>query len=260
MFGLSSRFLLGAALAFPISAFADAVVIYKQGDAQSAIEPATRAPVGNTQRIRNGETVSTGPGGRLTLKFDDGMVVALDESSTLKIADYRYQESMATATADQASFELKQGGIRVVTGDMAERSPNSVAVQGSHAKVNSRGPADFTVVLVNPMYLTVQSGTVVASNASGALALPAGSSVQIAGANAVPLNMTASAMPQAASSSIQSLQVAAGTPGGASIGAAGAAGTAAGAGVAVPAVTFGAAAAAAAIAGDGDDSSSTTHH
>ena len=253
------------AAALPLAAMAEGVILHKAGDVQSSTDPATRAPVAPGQRIRNGETVATGPGGATAIRFDDGLTVALNENTTLKVVEYRYRPAGSAASADRAAFELQEGAIRVVTGAMAERSRDALSVRGPHAELVSGGPTDFTVALVNPMYVTVNAGNVVAINGAGRTPLPQGSSVEILNGAATPLNVMPSNIPPAASGPMRSLQVATGTPGGPSGGAA--AGTAGAGGVGLgtlaPLAIFGAAAAAA-IGGSDDNpdsgGSSTTHH
>ena len=257
-----------AGLAFGSQALGAAQIFNKEGDVQSFREGTTSAPVGNRMRIEAGRTVSTGPGGKVILRFDDGMQVALNENTTVKIVEYKFRDASLAAKEDLATLELSRGAVRVVTGLMVERSPKAFMLRGPQAELQVRDAADFSVALVNPMYLAVHQGIVVMSNQAGRLALAQGSTVQIANANAVPLTMQASAMPQVATQAFQNLQVAGlTTPGAAASGAlpttAAASGT--GFGIGTPALFMGAAAAAAAGAlnSGGDDEgggSSTTHH
>ena len=243
-----------AALALPVAAYASAVIVNKRGDVQSAIAPATRAPVADNQRIPSGATVSTASGGSATLRFDDGLRIALGENTTLTIVDYGYVES-TPAGKNRAAFELQRGAVRVVTGYMVERHPGTFSLAAPQASITVREPTDFTVVLYNPMYLSVGSGSVVTANQAGRLALPQGSSISIAGANAVPVSVQAASLPSAASSALGNLQVAmVQAPGGAAAGAA-----AAGPWVAPTALAVSAAAIAAVAARSASAASATSH-
>jgi hypothetical protein len=248
-------------------AFAQAQVFGKEGDVQRASEGATPVPVGESERIAVGATVTTGPGGKVILRFPDGLQIAMNERSALRIAEYKYRDAALAAAEDKVVLELQRGAVRVVTGTMVERSSNAFTLHGPQANILLREPADFSVALVNPMYLSVHQGIVVVSNQAGRLGLAEGSTVSIANGNAVPATLQPSALPQAAGQAFQNLQLAGvTTPGAAASGAlpASAAGTAGGAGFGAAgliAVGVGAAAIAAGASGDDEPaSSSTTQH
>ena len=269
MFRMSSGLLacVMLALAMPTSALAVALVLNKQGDVQSAVAGGHPAPVAERQRIKEGSTVSTASGGKAILRFDDGLQIALEEGTTVRIVEYRYRDAMAAADEDRIVVELQRGAVRVVTGMMAERSPAAFSLRAPQADLTLRGPTDFIVALVNPMYLNVLQGTVVTSNAAGKLALAEGARVSIAGANAVPVTISAGALPTpaATATAMQNLQLAnVTTPGAAASGALPTGGAAAtgGVGLGTGAVFMGAAiaGAAGALSNDGEDAAATTHH
>ena len=267
MFRMSSGVLacVMLALAMPSSALAVALVLNKQGDVQSAVAGGHPAPVAERQRLKEGSTVSTASGGRAILRFNDGLQIALEEGTTVRIVEYRYRDAMGAASEDRIAVELQRGAVRVVTGMMAERSPGAFSLRAPQADLTLRGPTDFIVALVNPMYLSVLQGTVVTANAAGRLALAEGARVSIAGANAVPVTISAAALPTPAATAMQNLQLAnVTTPGAAASGALPTGGAAATGGVGLGAgvVFMGAAiaGAAGALNSDGEDAAATTHH
>lgn len=264
----SARFAFAVlAFAFASQALAAAQVFSKEGDVQRFVAGASPTPVGNKERIAAGNTVTTGPGGKVILRFDDGLQIAMNENSAIRIVEYKYRDAALAAGEDKAVFELVRGAARVVTGAMMERSADAFTMRGPQADIILREPADFSVALVNPMYLSVHQGIVVVSNQAGRLGLAQGATVSIANASAVPATLQPSALPQVTSQAFQNLQVAGvTTPGAAASGALPASAATSGTGLGVGAaglVAAGAGAAAIAVSSGSDDepaSSSTTHH
>lgn len=257
-----SAWIAGLAMAAaPLAAAAQGTISAARGEVRSAVETAAPAPAAAGHRLRNGETVSTGPGASASLVFPDGLLVALEESTAVKLLDYRYGPA-GSIQRDRAAIELSRGAIRVVTGNMVVSTRDAVSVHAPQARIVSGGHADFTAVLVNPMYVVVSSGSVAAINKAGSMALGRGQAIEILNASATPLNVMPSTLPQAAAAPVHRLRLASGTPGGPLTGAAPTA-AGGGAGLGLPALGAAAAAAAAAIAagsGGGDSGSSTTHH
>ena len=248
------------ALALPLTALASAVVENFKGDVQAA-----GAGVMQGQRLVAPTAIATGPGAQVFLKFDDGMQIVLSENSLLRMIDFRFSPNGVT---DRAVFELLRGGARVVTGKVALNNPKQFFFRTPQTQLTVERPADFTVALVNPAYITVNSGSVLSSNGWGTTVLNAGSTSAIAGNAAAPAAISASSMPTAASSAMSSLSLASvSMPVGSTTAGAGAvAGGAAGAGLGVPLVVGGAALAgiAAVAAGVDDDgpaqAATPSHH
>lgn len=247
------------ALALPLTALAQAVVQSMTGSVQMADAPVT---VG--QKIVAPTSISTGSGAQAFLQFEDGMQIVLGENSLLRVVDYRFTPSGVT---DRAVFDLLRGGARVVTGKIALNKPKQFFFRTPHTQLTVQRPADFTVALVNPAYITVNSGTVLSSNGYGVSSLSAGSTSVIA-TNAAPVaSIAASSMPASASSTMSTLSVASvsAPAGSAATGLAAGAAGGAGFGFVAPAVLIGATVAGvAAAAANSDDApaqqTTTTHH
>ena len=238
----------------PCAAFATAVVV----ESISGEVLANSAPVFQGQPLLAEQNITTGPGAQLVLRFDDGMQVAVNENSRLRLVDFRYTKG----PNDRAVFDLLQGGARISTGEVARANPKQFFLRTPQAQFGVQGPADFSVVLVNPAYLTVNVGTVLASNGAGTVAFGAGATATVATNAALAMPLAASSFPPAASSAFGGLQTAAvSAPGGAAGGAVAGAATGTGLGVALPVVFVGAAVAGAAGALKSDEAAAaTTHH
>jgi hypothetical protein len=243
------------ALAAPCAAFATTVVV----ESTRGEVLANSAPVFQGQPLLAEQNITTGPGAQLVLRFDDGMQVAVNENSRLRLVDFRYTKG----PNDRAVFDLLQGGARISTGEVARANPKQFFLRTPQAQFGVQGPADFSVVLVNPAYLAVHAGTVTAANGAGVAAFSAGSAATVATSGALATPIAASSFPATASSAFGNLQAAAiSGPGGASSGAVAGAASGTGLGVALPVVFMGAAiaGAAGALKSDEDSPAATTHH
>ena len=247
------------ALALPLASYAAAVVESLQGGGQMGDAPLTRG-----QKIVAPTTVSTGPGAQAFLRFEDGMQIVLGENSLLRVVDFRFTQSGVT---NRAVFDLMRGSARVVTGKVALNNPKQFFFRLPQTQLTVDRPADFTVALINPAYVTVNVGSVISSNTYGVSTLSAGSTSVVATNSAAVASIPASSLPAGASSAMGNLAVASvsAPAGGAATGLAAASAGGAGIGFVTPLVVIGAAVAgAAAVAGNSDDTPSqqttTTHH
>jgi hypothetical protein len=242
-------------LALPLTASAAAVVESMKGTVRAG-----ESALAQGQRISAPVSIATGAGSQVTLKFDDGMQIVLDENSLLRMADFG---STGKSAEDRAVFNLLRGGARVVTGRIARDNPMQFFFRTPQAQLMVERPADFSVVLVNPAYIAVHAGSLMVSNGWGTARLAAGGeTVVVENNNAAPVPIARSAIPGNAATAMQNLNVAAvGRPaGGLAAGAAATAGTGERVGFAVPAVllTLGIAAAAVASASDNNGGVTTT--
>jgi hypothetical protein len=184
------------------SAFGAAVVQEFKGDVRAGTTPAQSKPVAPNQRVLSGTSVITAPGSRVTLRFDDGQVVALHENTEFRIAEFYYRPQ--EPTADRAVFVLLRGALRVVTGKLGKRNHDAFALQVPQAMLGIRG-TDFMVAIFNPTYLSVLKGTVAATNVAGTVAFGAQTFGSIATSSTLAVSVPASVLPSAASSAFRSL-------------------------------------------------------
>jgi len=253
------RILVAAlALAVPLTAFATAVVESLQGAAQAG-----DAPLAMGQKVVAPATISTGAGAQAFLRFEDGTQIVLSENSQLRMVDFRY----TSGAGDRAVFDLQRGGARVVTGRIAVTNPKQFFFRLPQTQLTVERPADFTVALVNPAYITVHAGSVLSVNGYGASALSAGSTSVVASNSAAVASISASSLPASAASAMKTLSVASvSAPGSAAAGLAAGAAGGAGIGFAAPLLAVGAAAIAGVAAASASENDSgqpmatTTHH
>jgi len=220
--------------------------------------------LGPSHWVDNQDTVTTGPGARLTLHMNDGQQLILDQNTEVRITDFQYRA--ADPKADRAVFGLVKGALRVVSGAIARRNGAAFALRVPQATIVVRGGADFMVALVNPAYLAVLEGSVSAANTAGMAIFGSGVFGYVSSSTAAPKVVPASTFSAAATAAFANLS------GGTLLGAAGLGvegGAVQGAGPATGAaqpmstgamVAIGAAVAAGIAAASRSGSSSTTSH
>lgn len=176
-----------AALLWAADACAQGVFADLQGEVR--VGGRTAAP---GERVSAGEVVSTAPGARAVLHFDDDQWVLLHESTQFRIVQFRYQAQ--EPAADRAIFELLRGALRIVTGALGHRSPKAFELRTESLIVGVRG-TDFMVAAVDRGYLSVLQGTVTASNDAGTAVFEAGK-LGMAASRAAPASaITRDALP-----------------------------------------------------------------
>jgi len=255
------RLLALLALAAPAVAHASAVVQAMFGDVRVG-----GAPAAQDQRIFRGTSVTTGIGARVVLRFDDGQQVVLDQNTEFRLTDFQF--SSGSPREDRSIMDLVKGALRVVSGTIGRRSQDAFQLRTPQMTIGVRG-TDFMVALVNPGYINVLQGSVVATNAGGTAIFQQGATGMALNSATVPAAVSGAQIPGAAITSFTNLSninlaAAAGAFGGG--GQAGGASAAAGAAaVSKPVATmlvFGAIAVgvAALVANEDDKQTTPTHH
>jgi len=109
-----------------------------------ALTGTATATVGSAQRplevgsaIEAGMVVSTGAKSSVTLKFEDGQIFVLSESSSFRVAEYRYNKQRVSESS--AAFALLKGALRFITGVIGSTNHNSVRVSAGTATAGIRG-------------------------------------------------------------------------------------------------------------------------
>lgn len=227
------------AFLFSLSGFAAAVIETATGQVRAGPNAKAATAASTGQRVQAGSVVVTGAKSLATLKFDDGQVAVIHENSEFRVAEYVFVKDQPAK--DRFSFELLRGALRLVTATVAPRNPAAYQVRTPLATIGIRG-TDFMLAIVNPLYISVLSGTVAATNVAGTVAFAAGSTGLVASATTIAASISAAALPASVSATFSSLSAV-------TVGAAGAAAaTGAAAGAVTPAVAAAGAAAAAAAA------------
>src|SRR5258706_16193041 len=101
------------------------------GNAQRALK------IGDT--LESGATISTGARSSAVIKFEDGQVMALAESSSFRIVDYSYNKQRVSQSS--AVFSLLQGGLRFISGVIGSTNRHNFRMTARTATIGLHGTA-----------------------------------------------------------------------------------------------------------------------
>ena len=158
----------GAGLAKAASEIGE--VVYLQGRAAAVDGTGARRLLREGARFEAGETLRTLAGSELRLRFDDGALLTLAESSALNLQSYS-----EVAGGEQFEAELLEGGFRSATGAIARAAPSAYRVATPFAVLGVRG-TDYALGLVEvsgapEVVAGVQEGLIALENSAGSLTL-----------------------------------------------------------------------------------------
>jgi hypothetical protein len=134
-----------------------AVVTSVAGSAQVQTGSAAPRALRQGDEVRQGDTVSTGSGSSLVLKFDDGEITALTQNSRMTVTAYQYEPQAQTGNV---LLSLITGGMRAVTGLIGRNQPERVAYRAATATIGIRGTIVNIVVNRDVTAATVDEGSI----------------------------------------------------------------------------------------------------
>jgi hypothetical protein len=133
-------------------------VTFAAGDAR--LEGATAKLLRGAQ-VEVGQTIVTGSGGHVHIRFVDDAFVAVRPNSQLTVDDYHYDP--ANAAANRVKFTLRSGTGRLITGKAGQANKQGFRLNTPMAAIGVRG-TDFVVrASADSTRVTVQQGAVVMS-------------------------------------------------------------------------------------------------
>ncbi len=147
-----------------LGAQASATTLSVSGDVQLTPKGGISARLAEGQRVEKGAALKTGPNSGVTIRFDDGQMLALTSNSSLVIDEYRFNPHKPEEGGVITS--LFRGGIRTVTGLIGKAAPQSVQVTTPVATIGIRG-TDFQLFIDDRLFISVGEGTIGVANASG---------------------------------------------------------------------------------------------
>jgi hypothetical protein len=175
-----------------VPGWAAALVDRSTGDVRAGASVAAAAPVRAGQRLEAGTVLVTGPSSNVVLRFDDGQAMYLHEKTQFSIERYSFTRS--NPAGDSFVFSLVKGALRSVTAAFTRRNKDAYALKLPQATIGIRG-TDFMVMIMNPAYLSVNSGAVAAINSAGQAVFNAGSLGIIPSPTVLAAGMPLAAMP-----------------------------------------------------------------
>jgi len=110
------------------------VVVAFKGEVSASDASGARRALRKDDVVRVGDTVHTGPGGYVVIEFVDGAKATVRPDSELKVDRYAFGTE-----DDGAVVNLIKGGLRAITGGIAENRPESYKVETNVATLGVRG-------------------------------------------------------------------------------------------------------------------------
>lgn len=169
-----------------------ATVVRADGDTWLVRAGKVATPIKDTQVLRAGDRLSTGPRGRVDIRYEDGMVMAMGRDSSLTIERYRQ-----AGRQSEGVFSLARGSLRTITGLIGKLNPPGFQLRTPTAVMGVRG-TDFSVWQRDcrrqacdpddapPTELQVHSGRVVMSTRGGQIEVPPGKRAVVGRLDALP--------------------------------------------------------------------------
>ena len=193
------RIVCGLLLFVPALAWAAAGYVHDlTGSASVLATPASSpAPLKIGDLVDSGNTIRTAPNSSAIIKFEDGQVMVLRESTTFVVTDYAYNKQKVGES--RAVFKLVAGGLRFISGLIGATNRNAFRMTVDTITIGIRGTdgdVSFDPV-TQAVVAAVNAGAVVMQHPLGERTIPANSFVSANRTTAPgPVLLTTQAPPQ----------------------------------------------------------------
>jgi hypothetical protein len=137
-----------------------ALITSLNGTAQAQTGSAAPRTLREGDTVYQGDTVITGSGSSVVLKFDDGQVAALTGNSRMTVTNYDYN---ASSGGGNVFLSLITGGMRTITGLIGHRNPSNVTYRAATATIGIRGTDVTFATQGNEVVVEVTDGSVTVS-------------------------------------------------------------------------------------------------
>ena len=168
---------------------AAARVVYTRGSATAARQDGDVRSLEKDSDVFEGDTVNTGPGSYVRLRYDDGATMLLRPSTRLEVEEYR---NTGDPDTEGALLNLVRGGFRTVTGAIGSTNRGSYSVRTPVATIGIRG-TDYSVLwcetcagVDSGLYLKVDDGATALDSGQGMLNVGAGQNSFVPRAGGAP--------------------------------------------------------------------------
>ena len=158
----------------PVWADTVATVTRLAGMAELAATPPQDLHVGSV--IALGDTIMSGAGARVELRFVDGMDLTLGENARLLIDTFVYDPD---GGGGQVALRVDQGAFRLISGSIAKQPDHPFRLITPYASIGVRGTDFWGGPLEDPFEMVALDGTIVLTTAVGVTVLTKGMGVEI---------------------------------------------------------------------------------
>jgi hypothetical protein len=116
------------------------------------------------------DVINVPDGGKIQIRFTDGSILNLIESTQYRIDSYQ----LSSSGTGQYSAQLVEGGFRAVSGSIGKNSPDNYSVKTPVATLGVRGTLFEANIQSGETFFGCESGTIRVKNKAGERVLGAG--------------------------------------------------------------------------------------
>ncbi|MFW5837972.1 MAG: FecR family protein, partial [Desulfovibrionaceae bacterium] len=106
------------------------------GKAFAESESGELRPLSEGSPVYQGESIVTGDGANIEIKFADNTLLSQGEDSRIELTEYVYDPDTG---AGDLLFDMAEGAFRMATGEIAEDNPENFQVKSPLATIGIRG-------------------------------------------------------------------------------------------------------------------------
>ncbi|MEI7430984.1 MAG: FecR domain-containing protein, partial [Betaproteobacteria bacterium] len=170
--------LMALAVVFPVLSYAASAanVDFAMGNVTAVNTVGVQRPLTKGAEISNGDTIRTGDGGRVQVRFSDGAMVSLQPETDFRVDNYQF--SGKADGEEKGFFSLLKGGLRTITGLVGRSNRDNYKVTTNVATIGIRG-TEYTGVLIpgtGDLVVNTGEGLVEICNGAGCMLLASGQS------------------------------------------------------------------------------------
>ena len=140
-------------------------VIMATGQVTALAADGTQRSLQRRSAIAVTDTIITGPGSRVQIRFIDNALLALQENSRLNIHEYRFAQS--GQESGKVLMELVEGGFRTLTGSIGKGNQAAYQVTTPVASIGIRGTLYSALLQGNQLFTGVWQGGISLTLADG---------------------------------------------------------------------------------------------
>lgn len=144
-------------------------IIMVKGDVSAQAADGSSRNLKRRDEIYINDTISTGAGSRVQIRFIDNALLALQSDSKLSI--HAYQEADADGKGEKALMELVEGGFRTLTGTIGKGNKEAYRVDTPVASIGIRGTMYTTLLAKGKLIAGVWKGGITLSSSQGSFNL-----------------------------------------------------------------------------------------
>lgn len=206
----------------PLAGYADAPAgqLFQAGGFVDIDRAGREFPARSGLPISVGDRLQVQKKGNAALRMADEELISLAERSRFEVLDYRFDPSGRSPS--HAHYRLEAGSVRMISGLIAQRQPESVVLETPVATVRTVG-TDYAAGVCGAgcdspgVFVAVNSGSAVVANGAGSQAAGAGQIVFVPAGGGAPSLVAALPANLAMAPDPAALMVAANIPGGSSL-------------------------------------------